>query len=260
LSFTTSCSGLIYCGQHLSLRARSIKSFTKSGFKYCSTQDGSNTGLLQQIDEHEVLYRLVRCQHRLIPVRYLPASLIPRVLHFYHNSDLNGAHFGIKRRFYKLRDRFFWPQMYRDIEHYNATRHTTTNYTPFELMFVRQPRLVADIASPPPVLELPQHQHHMRKFISHATFVARNNTIERRRITKTHDDTNSSNPRYLVDQNVFIKNHEPSRNKFSPRFIGPFTIARHRRDKTYIVRSNRSQYPYQVNTQHIRPIRDSHNE
>jgi hypothetical protein len=89
---------------------------------------------------------------------------------------------------------------------YNVTRHTTTCYTPFELMFARQPRLVADIASPPPVLELPQYQHHMRKFISHATLAARNNTIERQRIAKTRYNTNRSNPRYLGDQKFFIKN------------------------------------------------------
>ncbi|CAF4645210.1 unnamed protein product, partial [Rotaria magnacalcarata] len=26
-----------------------------------------------------------------------------------------GAHFGVKRTFYKIRDRFYWPNMYKDI-------------------------------------------------------------------------------------------------------------------------------------------------
>ncbi|CAF3711733.1 unnamed protein product [Rotaria socialis] len=69
------------------------------------------------IDDYNVLYKVVNRkfgQH--IKLRYLPVSLISSVLSTYHNSTFNGAHFGIKRTFYKIRDRFYWPNMYKDIE------------------------------------------------------------------------------------------------------------------------------------------------
>ncbi|CAF3267314.1 unnamed protein product [Rotaria socialis] len=69
------------------------------------------------IDDYNVLYKVVNCkfgQH--INLRYLSVSLIPSVLSTYHNSTFNGAHFGIKRTFYKIRDRSSGPNMYKDIE------------------------------------------------------------------------------------------------------------------------------------------------
>jgi transposase InsO family protein len=33
----------------------------------------------------------------------------------YHNSSINGAHFGKDRTYYKIRDRYYWPRMYEDI-------------------------------------------------------------------------------------------------------------------------------------------------
>ncbi|CAF4738957.1 unnamed protein product, partial [Rotaria sp. Silwood2] len=69
------------------------------------------------IDDHNVLYKIVtrKFGQRINP-RYLPASLISNVLLTYHNSTFNGAHFGIKRTFYKIRDRLYWPNMYKYIE------------------------------------------------------------------------------------------------------------------------------------------------
>ncbi|CAF4681925.1 unnamed protein product, partial [Rotaria sp. Silwood2] len=69
------------------------------------------------IDDHNVLYKIVtrKFGQRINP-RYLPASLTPNVLLTYHNSTFNGAHFGIKRTFYKIRDRCYWSNMYKDIE------------------------------------------------------------------------------------------------------------------------------------------------
>ncbi|CAF1503724.1 unnamed protein product [Adineta ricciae] len=66
---------------------------------------------------HNILHRVIT-RHNVPPLHlpYIPASLIPSVLALYHDSSCNGAHFGIQRTFYKLRDRYYWPNMYRDIK------------------------------------------------------------------------------------------------------------------------------------------------
>ena len=69
------------------------------------------------IDNDGILYKIItRKTGHIVSLRYLSPSLIPNVLLAYHNSTFNGAHFGIKRTFYKIRDRFYWPNMYKDIE------------------------------------------------------------------------------------------------------------------------------------------------
>ncbi|CAF1276200.1 unnamed protein product [Adineta steineri] len=69
-----------------------------------------------KLDDHDILYKIVtRPTGHVLEIPYVPASLISQVLLTYHNSTFNGGHFGIKRTFYKIRDRFFWPNMYKGI-------------------------------------------------------------------------------------------------------------------------------------------------
>ncbi|CAF4490731.1 unnamed protein product, partial [Rotaria magnacalcarata] len=69
------------------------------------------------IDAHHVLSKLItRKSGQVLSLCYIPPSLVLNVLLAYHDSTFNGAHFGIKRTFYKVRDRFFWPNMYKDIK------------------------------------------------------------------------------------------------------------------------------------------------
>ena len=62
-----------------------------------------------------LLCRWVRRSQGLIKVPVLPMNKVTDVLLAYHNSSLNGCHFGKDRTFYKIRDRYYWPHMYNDI-------------------------------------------------------------------------------------------------------------------------------------------------
>jgi putative transposase len=64
-----------------------------------------------------ILYkRKTRTNGRMYELRYVPHSLRKNVLNIYHDSTFNGSHFGIKRTFYKIRDRYFWPNQFNDIK------------------------------------------------------------------------------------------------------------------------------------------------
>ena len=53
-------------------------------------------------------------------VPYLPKSLIPLVLHLYHDHPLSG-HFGVHRTLSRIRDKFWWPDMRVCIQNYVAS-------------------------------------------------------------------------------------------------------------------------------------------
>jgi transposase InsO family protein len=373
------------------------------------------------IDTHGVLYKLIRRKSgRVIQLRYIPASLISNVLLAFHNSTFNGAHFGIKRTFYKIRDRFYWPHMYNDIQrhilscincrkmkpsrrkpdghlqsieppqgiwerlamdyvgpvpqsksgnryflvltdlfskfvvtkpvpdntsttaakfllhdvfmvygvpveiitdngthfssslyesllklagcchikttpyhpqangqcerhnatlvpnlvalsnhsrsnwdeklipttfNYNATRHDSTGFTPFELMFGRPPRFMADLASPSSIPSSVHHHHHtMQQFIEHTKIAARQNNLKHQQLAKQRYDQNRSNPQYSVGRAVLIRNRNPTRNKFSSKFIGPYNIINRLNEKTYVVQHGSTDHRAQVTVQDIRSI------
>ncbi|CAF5047213.1 unnamed protein product [Rotaria sp. Silwood1] len=70
---------------------------------------------------------------------------------------------------------------------YNATRHDSTGYTPFELMFARQPRFVADLSSSfPSTYHAVSHYHHtMQQFIEYTKIAARQNNLLNNVMIKT---------------------------------------------------------------------------
>ncbi|CAF4296282.1 unnamed protein product, partial [Rotaria magnacalcarata] len=53
------------------------------------------------------------------PVPYVPQGDLRRtILHIYHDTAANGAHFGRNKTLHKIKQRYFWPSMYKDINNY----------------------------------------------------------------------------------------------------------------------------------------------
>ncbi|CAF4268934.1 unnamed protein product [Rotaria sp. Silwood2] len=68
---------------------------------------------------NKILFRLVakRKHGTKNKVPYVPSSMIHAVLKAFHDHPM-GGHFGVKRTLYKIRTRFWWPNMRKSIEHY----------------------------------------------------------------------------------------------------------------------------------------------
>ena len=138
---------------------------------------------------------------------------------------------------------------------YDATKHDSTGFTPFHLMFARASRFVLDL--PSPMVAQPIAQQYvplMRDFIQHGTIAARANIVHHQRVAKLRYDRHRSNPIHSIGQTVLIRNHAISMNKFSPRFIGPYTIVKQLHDKLYLVQHYRSVTQTRVLVSDIRPI------
>ncbi|CAF3952238.1 unnamed protein product [Rotaria sp. Silwood1] len=102
-----------------------ITVFTNEQLKQNQQQDLSIQKIIENIDKkpfnneycvmNGILYRNVNRFNGIIKVPVVPRAKIKDVLLAYHNSSINGAHFGKDRTYYKIRDRYYWPRMYHDI-------------------------------------------------------------------------------------------------------------------------------------------------
>ena len=371
------------------------------------------------LEENGILYaKKIRKNGRKYLLRYVPRSLVRNILLIYHDSTYNGAHFGVKKTFYKIRDRYFWPNQFRDIQdhvsscikcktnnhlrrkpdghlqpitpplgimekvsmdfvgkipksskgnqyiivltdllskfviakavsdctsttavkflveevmlkfgipkeivtdngthftsslfdsltqmmgcchikitpyhpqangqcerynatflpklltltneknsnwdeklipttfNYNNTKHATTQFTPFELMFARECRLPAD-----PLMEITlptahQYEADMRKYIQFAKEIARTNVKENQVEMKKRYDHNRRNPEYGIGDKVLIFNQHPV-NKLSPKYIGPYTIIERLGSKTYRVQFEATASTYNVTVDNMQLI------
>lgn len=73
----------------------------------------------------------------------VPKSKRKDILLAYHDCQAGGGHFGHKKTYYSIRDKYFWPQMYDDIEKYVKTCDTC-----------QRTKIVRNKA-PPPLTPLP---------------------------------------------------------------------------------------------------------
>ena len=102
-----------------------INVFTIQQLKEHQEHDTSINNIMKNIDRRPFSYeycindgllcrRIKRFNHiRLVPV--VPKNKIKDILMAYHNTSMNGAHFGKDRTYYKIRDRYYWSGMYQDI-------------------------------------------------------------------------------------------------------------------------------------------------
>ncbi|CAF0845531.1 unnamed protein product [Adineta steineri] len=65
------------------------------------------------------------------PVPYVPEGEIRRsILKIYHDTAANGAHFGRSKTVHKIKTRYFWPMMYKDIDNYVKSCILCAQYNP----------------------------------------------------------------------------------------------------------------------------------
>jgi hypothetical protein len=112
--------------------------FTNEQLKMHQQQDLSIKKIMENINERPfnneyclkdgLLCRYIKRFNGMIKVPVVPKSKVKDILLAYHNSSLNGAHFGKDRTYYKIRDRYYWPNMYQDVvQHIKSCPNCTIN-------------------------------------------------------------------------------------------------------------------------------------
>ncbi|CAF1649964.1 unnamed protein product [Rotaria magnacalcarata] len=122
-------------------------------------------------------------------------------------------------------------------------------------MFARSPRFMFDFISPPSVpLTTDTYRKTMQQFMEHTLLAARNSNLRHQLKAKQRYDSNRPNPQYYIGQNVIIRNRSLAMNKFSSKFIGPYTNVKQVNNKTYVVQNTKNNQQTPITVQDLRSI------
>jgi len=137
---------------------------------------------------------------------------------------------------------------------YNNTRHATTKFTPFELMFARECRVPADPLTNANLPIVRDYEKEMKRYIEFVKIAARENIQHSQKEMKLRYDRNRLNPEYKTGEQVLIFNQHPA-NKLAAKYIGPYTIVNRLGKKTYQVQINSMAPIYNITVDKMQPIK-----
>lgn len=109
---------------------------------------------------------------------------------------------------------------------YNSSVHTTTKFTPYELVFGHKPYIPDSIFESRPDVTYPEYI----KMLHHRLKVSREKALENiktsKEKSKTYYDKHTRSVQYKVGDYVYLKNHVRLRKALSPNWKGPYKIVK----------------------------------
>jgi transposase InsO family protein len=137
---------------------------------------------------------------------------------------------------------------------YNTGIHSTTEYSPYQLQFGREPHLPTDKPPSTYIFHRPiDYYNQLKRSVQIIHQSARDYIIRRQSKYKNTYDKNRHDPHYEINDQVLIKIHG-SRSKLDPRYsINPKLIIR-KQHPVYWVQDETTQKIHRVHANDIRPI------
>ncbi|CAF5201405.1 unnamed protein product, partial [Rotaria magnacalcarata] len=137
---------------------------------------------------------------------------------------------------------------------YNSSKHKTTQYSPFELLFGRPPKLPID--SPPRYYQFDRPSNyfvHLQKILQVYHQQAKLNIMNQQRYHKKYYDYNRRDPHYNVGDRVFTKLFA-ARGKLDPRYSAEPKIIVQINHPTYTVRHEPTGLEHRYHVSDLRPV------
>ena len=113
---------------------------------------------------------------------------------------------------------------------YNTSTHTSTGFSPFYLIHMREPRLPANVMFGPYDVSLDKPENtlsyasRLEKQLKAASQLVRNTNKEAHEKQKQHYDKRVRFKPYQINQLVYLTNPRSVRNKLANRWIGPYRV------------------------------------
>lgn len=147
-------------------------------------------------------------------------------------------------------DEFLLPVVFA----YNTGTHSTTNYSPFQLLFGGEPRLPTDEQIPAFIFRKPNdYYEQLRKSMKVIHTHAHENIIRKQHQYKTQYDKRRPDPHYAIHDRVLIRRHG-MRNKLEPKYSVTPQIIVQEEHPVYIVEDEITHGKTRVHINDIRPI------
>lgn len=107
---------------------------------------------------------------------------------------------------------------------YNSSKHTSTGYQPFELVFGRQVTIPSTLSKPTePQYNYDDYQFELKRKIQETQEIAKHRLINNKEKAKERYDEKVHSVPLEVGDKVYLEN-KASRNKLTPKWTGPFEI------------------------------------
>lgn len=109
---------------------------------------------------------------------------------------------------------------------YNTAIHTTTNFSPYELIFGHKPYIPNSIYEPVPHVTYPDYVRMLQHRLKYARDKAIENITKSKESSKAYYDTRTRPVKYHVGDFVYLKNHLRLRKALSPIWKGPYKVVK----------------------------------
>lgn len=134
-----------------------------------------------------------------------------------------------------------WPKyVYTAILTYNITPHTTTKFTPYELVFGHKPLIPSSLYGSEPNATYSDYIKMLQHKLKYTRQKAIDNILQSKETSKTYYDSRTRTPyKYKPGDYVYLKNHLRLRKALSPLWKGPYKIIRVHSNHTVTLLINR---------------------
>ncbi|CAK1580066.1 unnamed protein product [Parnassius mnemosyne] len=122
---------------------------------------------------------------------------------------------------------------------YNTSVHSTTHYTPHELMFGSKPYIPNSIYNESLGATYPDYVRMLQNRLKHSREKALDFIRKSKESSKSYYDTHTRPVKYKVGECVYIKNHLRLRKALSPLWKGPYKIVKVHSNNTLTLLINR---------------------
>lgn len=138
-----------------------------------------------------------------------------------------------------------WPRyVYTAILAYNTTPHSTTNFSPYELIYGHKPYIPDSVYDIDLRATYPDYVRILQQRLSYSRQKAIENILKSKGISKTYYDKKSRPKQYKVGDYVYVKNHLRLRKALSPIWKGPFKVVKIHGNNTLSILMNRHHARY----------------
>lgn len=151
-----------------------------------------------------------------------------------------------------------WPKyVYTSMLAYNTAVHSTTHYSPFELLFGHKPRIPDSVYDDNSDTTYPDYVKLLQHRLKHARDIAIEYIHKSKINSKNYYDTRTRPVTYKVGDQVFLKNHLRLRKALSPMWKGPYKVIKVHGNHTVTLLINRRHVKHHFDEIKLADVREN---